>query len=76
MHYREMTREGIGMQTSCSTIGFGMLTLEGALSHIAALGFTDVEVGVLGNFCPHLDPQAPVDESVAQCVEALSLIHI
>jgi sugar phosphate isomerase/epimerase len=66
----EMKIEGIGVQASCSTIGFGMLTLDGALSHIAALGFLDVEIGVLGDFCPHLDPQAPVEETVAQCVEA------
>ncbi|HEX8080497.1 MAG TPA: sugar phosphate isomerase/epimerase [Jatrophihabitans sp.] len=44
--------------------------MEAALSHIAALGFIDVEIGVLGDFCPHLDPQAPVNETVAHCVEA------
>ena len=47
-----------------------MLTLDGALSHISALGFTEVEIGVLGDFCPHLDPRAPVAETVARCVEA------
>lgn len=57
------------MQASCSTIGFGMLTIEGALGHIAALGFIDVEIGALGSFCPHLDPQAPVDRTIAQCLE-------
>lgn len=54
---------------ACSTIGFGMLTLEDALSHISALGFTDVEVGLLGDFCPHLDPLMPADVVAAQYAE-------
>lgn len=62
----------MGMQLSCSTIGFGMLTLDGALRHIAALGFTDVEIGVLGDFCPHLDPWASADMTIAQCVDAFN----
>ena len=57
------------MQVACSTIGFGMLPLMDALKRIAALGFTDVEVGVLGDFCPHVDPLAPVDEAAARCAE-------
>lgn len=58
------------MLIACSTVGFGMLPLEGALSHIAALGFTDVEVGVLGEFCPHLDPLAPPQDAAARYSEA------
>jgi sugar phosphate isomerase/epimerase len=57
------------MQAACSTIGFGMLTLDDALGRIAELGFTDVEIGVLGDFCPHLDPLAPVAETVAWAAE-------
>jgi sugar phosphate isomerase/epimerase len=60
---------GTRVLIACSTIGFGMLPLEGALSNIAAQGFTDVEVGVLGDFCPHLDPLAPVEDA-ARCAEA------
>lgn len=59
------------MRAACSTIGFGMLTVEDALSRIAGLGFTDVEIGVLGDFCPHLDPLAPVDETVGRVAEIL-----
>ncbi len=62
---------GTSVEIACSTIGFSMLPLEGALSHIAGLGFTDVEVGVLGDFCPHLDPLAPVEDTVARRAEAL-----
>ncbi|MEV6797821.1 sugar phosphate isomerase/epimerase [Micromonospora rifamycinica] len=54
------------MQVSCSTIGFGALPIEDALGRIAAIGFTEVEIGVLGDFCPHLDPLAPIAETVAR----------
>lgn len=59
------------MQTSCSTIGFGTLPAEAAFAQIGALGFTEVEIGVLGAFCPHLDPAAPTEVALETCLEAL-----
>ncbi|HEX6871821.1 MAG TPA: sugar phosphate isomerase/epimerase [Micromonosporaceae bacterium] len=55
------------MELGCSTIGFGMVGLPEALERIAALGFGTVEIGVLGDFCPHLDPMAPAADTVARC---------
>lgn len=57
------------MEVGCSSITFGMLPLEAALDEIAGLGFTTVEIGSVGQFCPHLDPTKDLDES-AQAVRA------
>jgi sugar phosphate isomerase/epimerase len=57
------------MEVACSTIGFGMLPLPDALDHIAARGFTEVEVGVLGDFCPHLDPAEAGEASIGHYAE-------
>jgi sugar phosphate isomerase/epimerase len=60
------------VEIACSTIGFGMVSLDAALGYIAAQGFATVEVGVLGDFCPHLDPLAPVEETVNRCAGTLA----
>ncbi len=57
------------MPLACSTIGFAMVPLDNALQHIALSGYEYVEVGVLGSFCPHLDPRAPIEETVRVCEE-------
>jgi sugar phosphate isomerase/epimerase len=73
MPYRvEVIMERSPVEIACSTIGFGMVPLDTALGHIAARGFTTVEVGVLGDFCPHLDPLAPVKETASRCAEILA----
>lgn len=58
------------LELGCSTIGYGMVPLSEALARIAHLGFKSCEIGVLGAFCPHLDPLAPIDRTVSKCSEA------
>lgn len=58
-----------GLELGCSTIGYGMLSLPDALARVACLGFDLCEIGVLGAFCPHLDPLAPIEQTVSTCSE-------
>jgi sugar phosphate isomerase/epimerase len=58
------------LEIACSTITFGMLPLAEALSRIANLGFRSTEIGVVGQFCPHLDA-ASADRETAQDVARL-----
>jgi sugar phosphate isomerase/epimerase len=60
------------VEIACSTVGFGAVSLDAALGHIAMLGFSTVEVGVLGDFCPHLDPLARVEVTVSRCAETFA----
>ncbi len=60
------------MEIACSTVGFGMVPLDVSLGYIAGEGFSTVEVGVLGDFCPHVDPLAPVAKTVSRCAETFA----
>lgn len=60
------------MEIACSTIGFGMMPLDRSVGYIAAAGFVTAEVGILGDFCPHIDPLAPVEETISRCTETFT----
>ena len=51
----------IDSRLGCSTISFRACTLPGALAHISAQGFGEIDLGALPGVCDHVPTPLPPD---------------